>query len=115
MPIFNKYTPKTQGDMADIRKKAKLERQSLPVGVIGENTLFSWGYNGDYYYVAEGVLEHLVTQMHLTLDEAKQLYEALTFCEHSEPSATDISLAVKEGRKKSLSGDELMYFLMDTI
>ena len=115
MPQFSLHTPESQGDMAAIRRVYRMENPSLPIGVIGESHNYKWGYNGEYYYVTEGVFEFLVTQIHLCLDEAKQLFESLNFCECSEPCQKAISMAVKGARKKKLSGDDLMWFFYDAL
>lgn len=115
MPQFSYHTPTSQGDMAARRKANKSLKQKLPTGKIGENTNFSWGYNGEYYYVCEGVLEHLITNIHLTLEEAKRLFESLSFIDSSEPCPKSISQAIKGSRKDELKGDDLMWFFVDAL
>lgn len=114
MPQFSYHTPVSQGDMA-ARRSARALKQSLPVGKIGESASFSWGYDGSSYYVAEGVFEHLVTRISMTLKEVKSLFEALVFVESIEPSQKLISQAIYASRKSVFTGDELMWFLVDQI
>ena len=127
MPQFSYHAPVSQGDMAEARRKARavklssapekplLAKQSLPVGVIGESANFSWGYNGKCYYVAEGVFEHLVSPVYMTLEEAKRLFESLVFVEACEPSQKLISQAIKASRKGTYVGDELMWFFVEAL
>lgn len=115
MPQFSYHAPVSQGDMAAIRELANASKRSLPIGKIGENVNFSWGYEGNFYYVAEGVFEHFVTCIHLSLDEAKSLFEALVFVESVEPSQKLISQAINASRMSSCVGDDLMWFYVDTL
>jgi hypothetical protein len=115
MPKFSYHVPVSQGDMAAIRKLASASKQSLPLGKIGESHNFSWGYEGNFYYVAEGVFEHLVTRIHLSLEEAKSLFEALVFIESVEPSQQLVSQAINASRKGMYVGDELMWFFVDEL
>lgn len=115
MPQFNHHAPVTQSDLARARFLSSLEQSYYPVGVIGESSDFAWGFNGDHYYVAEGAFSFLVSKIHLAIDEAKQLFNALTFINASEPSPKTISLAVKSARKQRLSGDDLMWFFADKL
>jgi hypothetical protein len=111
MPQFNIHTPKTPSDM----KAARLSKITLPVGIIGNNHFFSYGFDGNTYYVTEGILQYFVTKMHLCFDEAKQLYNALTFIDASEPNTKIINQAIKQGRKKNLSEDKLFWHLVDNL
>lgn len=115
MPQFYPHTPTSQGDMAAIRKASRASKQVLPIGIIGEGINFSWGYNGEFYFVSEGVLEYLVTRIHLTLEEAGKLFEALNFTESSEPCQQTIFKAIKTSRKEKLIGDKLMWFFVDAL
>jgi hypothetical protein len=116
MPQFNQLLTTPQGDMAARRAKAKLSKKSNhPIEVIGEGANFSWGYNGKYYYVTEGVFDHLVTCTHLSLEEAKRLYESLVFTESIEPCSKLISQTIKNSRKEKLNGDDLMWFFVDAL
>jgi len=111
MPMFNIHTPKTQSDM----KAARLSKTTLPVGIIGNNCLFSYGFDGNTYYVTEGILQYFVTKMHLSFDESKQLFNALTFIDASEPNTKIINQAIKQGRKNNLSEDKLFWHLVDSL
>lgn len=111
MPQFSHHIPITQSDMALHR----MSQFSLPVGVIGAEGNYSWGYNGDCYYVTEGVLDHLVTTIKLSLDEAKQLFTALGFVCLSEVPVKVISDGIRVARKQYFSHDNLMWFLVDHI
>jgi hypothetical protein len=115
MPQFSHHTPVTQSDLANARKSARLVQKHFPIGCIGEQGNFSWGYDGKTYYVAEGVLEHLVTKACLSLDEAKQLFNALVFSASYEVHGSLIAKAVKKARKKRISGDDLMWCLIDLL
>jgi len=81
----------------------------LPVGVIGENSRFSYGYNGKSYYVTEGSLEHLITRMELSLEEAKQMYTALSFTEVEAPNSKTINGMVKRTRKDKLTNPDDLF------
>jgi hypothetical protein len=115
MPQFSIHTPKSQGDMAAIRKFAQLSKRSLPIGVIGENNNFSWGFNGKYYYVTQGVLSHLLTQAHLSLAEAEKIFEALTFGNVEDVCSKALYITINQARKTGLSGDDLMWFYFDAL
>jgi hypothetical protein len=115
MPQFSHHTPVSQGDLAHARKVAKLLQTHFPVGCIGEQGNFSWGFNGTTYYVAEGVLEHTVTKKVLSIDEAKQLFNALVFNAISEVHSSIIVKAINQAKKHRLSGDDLMWFLTDIL
>lgn len=115
MPQFSHHAPATQSDLLAARRLANINQKHFPVGVIGESSDFEWGFSGDHYYVAEGAFSFLVSKVHLAIDEAKQLFNALTFIDASEPSSKDISLAVKLARKQRLSGDDLMWFFADKL
>lgn len=113
MPQFNIHLPKSQSDMKAIRENSR--KLFLPIGLISENHNFSYGFNGDYYYVAESTFGYLVTRMQLAFEEAKQLFNALTFAEASEPKASDINNLIKSSRKEGLSGDNLFWFYVDAL
>jgi hypothetical protein len=115
MPQFSHHTPVTQGDLSNARKAAKLVQTNFPRGCIGEQGNFSWGYDGHTYYVAEGFLEHLVTKAELSLDEAKQLFNALVFNLSCEVHSSLIVKSIKQARKQRLSGDDLMWLLTDLL
>jgi hypothetical protein len=115
MPQFSHHTPVSQGDLAKARKASKLVQAHFPKGCIGEQDNFSWGYDGHTYYVAEGVLEYLVTKAYLSLDEAKQLFNALVFNSSCEVHSNLIVNAIKQTRKQRLSGDDLMWRLTDLL
>jgi hypothetical protein len=115
MPQFSYHAPATQSDLANSRFLAKLQQSDFPVGLIGSKDGFSWGYDGSSYYVAEGVFEFLVTKMKLSLDQAKQLFNALNFINAIEPSPKAISRAIKLARKKLLLGDDLMWFFIEEL
>ena len=105
MPKFNLHTPKTQSDIKDMR----IIKVSLPVGLIGENNDFAYGYDGDKYYVTEGSFQYIVTRMHLSFDEAKHLFEALTFQNASEPCTKVINALVKYARINKINGKDLFW------
>ena len=111
MPKFYTHTPKSQGNMKDVRVGNR--KASLPIGLIGESSSFAYGYDGDKYYVTEGVFQYLVTGVNLAFDEAKQLFNALDFNNSIEPSVKSVSSAIKDSRKEKLSGDDLFWFLTD--
>ena len=107
MPQFNYHTPKTQSDM----KAMRMSRTTLPVGLIGKNNSFSYGYDGEIYYVTEySILDYFVTKTALFFDEAKALFEALTFVGNPAPKPTKITKIIKSARKQKLSGDDLFWY-----
>ena len=106
MPQFNFHTPKTQSDMKAIR----MNKTTLPVGLIGENNDFAYGYDGEKYYVTEcSLLDYFVTKTALFFDEAKALFEALTFVGGAAPKPTEITKLIKSARKQKLSGSDLFW------
>jgi hypothetical protein len=111
MPQFNIHSPKTQSDMKAIRQQSM--KAILPIGLISENHNFAYGYNGENYYVTESAFSYLVTRMQLAFEEAKQLFNALTFAEATEPKASDINNLIKSSRKEGLSGNNLFWFYVD--
>lgn len=111
MPQFNLHTPKTQSDM----KAMRMNRVKLPIGLIGDNNRFAYGFDGDSYYVTEGVFSHLVTRLSLSLDEASNLFYALDFIDASEPCNKIVSSTIKNARKKKLSGEDLFWFFVDCV
>lgn len=84
---------------------------SLPIGTIAEKHNFSYGYDGKKYYVTEGCLRHLVTRIHLTFDEAKQLFDALCFNFPNNPNSKEISALIRQSRKEKLEGYDLFGLL----
>ncbi len=90
-------------------KAMRMSQVSLPVGLIGENNKFAYGYDGEKYYVTEGAFQYVVTRMHLAFEEAKQLFEALTFENASEPCAKVVNALVKSARKQKLNGNDLFW------
>ncbi|PIB27194.1 hypothetical protein BFP78_15795 [Gaetbulibacter sp. 5U11] len=114
MPQFYNNLPSTDKAMKEAR--AEYNRiKNLPIGLIGENNQFAYGWDGDKYYVVEGAFQYLVTKTYLVIDEAKQLFNALSFNNSSEPCQKQITYAIKEARKQKLSGDNLFWFLTDKI
>lgn len=109
MPQFSKHLPSTDKAMKEARAEYNRVR-SLTIGLIGESNQFAYGWDGDKYYVTEGALNHLVTKVHLTIDEAKELFNALSFNDCSEPCPKQIGSALKESRNQKLSGDDLFWF-----
>ena len=112
MPQFNLHTPKTQSDM----KAMRMNRTTLPTGLIGENSQFAYGYDGEKYYVTEySILDYFVTKTALFFDEAKALFEALTFVGNPAPKPTEITKLVKSARKQKLSGDDLFWHFENSL
>ena len=111
MPLFNTNLPTTQGDLT----KARLNKVLLPIGTIGESNNFKYGFDGDYYYVTEGILDYLVTRIHLQFDEAKQLFDALNFLEASEPNPKLIASTIRNARKQKLKGIELFWYFVESL
>ena len=99
--------------MKEVRENSR--PLSLPIGLIATSKEFAYGYDGGKYYVSEGVFEYLVTRISLSLDEAKQLFNALTFIEASEPSPSSINIAIKLSRRQKLSGDDLFWMLTEKL
>ena len=115
MPQFSHHAPSLPETLAKARSLSKLKQSHFPIGVIGESNSFGYGFNGEYYYVTEGVFSFLVSKVHFTLDEAEQLFNALTFIDASEPSSKIVSMAIKSARKQQLSGDDLMWNFVDSL
>ena len=111
MPLFNTNLPTPLGNLA----KARKNKIKLPVGTIGESNNFSYGFNGEYYYVTEGILEYYVTKIHLKFDEAKQLFDSLNFIDAVEPSPKTVAVAIRSARKSRLKGANLFWHFVDTI
>ena len=88
---------------------------SLPIGTIGENSNFSYGYDGKKYYVTEGAFQYLVTRIHLTFDEAKQLFEALTFINSESTCIKKVSNVIKTARKAKWQGNDLFWWFVKTL
>jgi hypothetical protein len=114
MPQFYKNLKST--DKAMIEARTEYNRvKNLPIGLIGENNMFAYGWDGEKYYVSEGVFQYLVTKIHLGFDEAKQLFNALCFMNCSEPCSKKLASAIKKSRKQKLHGDSLFWFFCDNI
>ena len=112
MPQFNLHAPKTQGDM----KAMRMNNTKLPVGLIGENSNFAYGYDGEKYYVTEySILDYFVTKTELVFEEAKALFDALTFVGKPAPKPTEITKLVKFARKQKLIGDDLFWHFEEGI
>jgi hypothetical protein len=88
---------------------------SLPIGTIAENLNFSYGYDGKKYYVTEGAFQYLVTRIHLTFDEAKQLFEALTFNNVEDICTKKVSNVIKSARKSKFEGDNLFWHFVKSL
>ena len=115
MPQFSKHTPIAS---STIRKKINMEKaisDYKPIGVIGKNSSYAYGYNGRSYYVTEGVFSYLLTTTYLTFDEAKNLFEACTFVGYAPDKPKAITSIVKAARKLKLKEAELMYFFIDQL
>ena len=109
MPQFYNHLPATDKAMKEAR--AEYNRvKNLPIGVIGENNKFAYGWDGEKYYVTEySILDYFVTKTALLFDEAKALFDALTFVGNPAPKPTEITKLVKSARKQKLSGDDLFW------
>ena len=87
----------------------------LPIGIIAENNLYAYGFDGQKYYVVEGVLQYYITKIHLTFDEAKQIFDALTFVGNVEICTKKIGSLVKLARKNKLFGQNLFWFFVKKV
>ena len=95
-------------------KAARMNRTTLPVGLISENNDFAYGYDGDKCYVTEcSLLDYFVTKTALLFDEAKALFEALSFIGDPAPKPTEITKLVKAARKQKLINDDLFWYFVD--
>ena len=100
--------------MKILRKAMRMSKVSLPVGLIGENNNFAYGYDGEKYYVTENsILDYLVTKTYLTFDEAKQLFDALTFNNEHAPAPTKVTRLIKSARKQKLNNDNLFWHFVE--
>ncbi len=113
MPLFNN-TPSTITSIQKARKERAIKK-SLPIGVIGENDSFKYGYNGEYYYVTEGILEYYVTKMHLTFPEAKALFDALVFIGNDNTCSLSVTSTIKKYRKKDFMNKSLFWGIVDIL
>lgn len=88
---------------------------SLPTGEISRFGLnASYGFTGKYYYVALGALNHYITNIHLTFDEAKQIYSAISFCQKFE-HFKNLNSWIRECRRRALQENDLFDYLVDRI
>ena len=115
MPMFATQTPTTNGDLTTARKASKLSEYKKPIGDIGVSDRYQYGFDGDKYYVTEGFLCQYVTQVHLSLDEAKHLFNALNWVGDIDFCYKLPSKLVKEARKKKINGDSLFWFFVDSL
>lgn len=103
-------------DSACMQNKQKQVSSDLPIGIIGEEGRFSYGYNGTTYYVTEYcILDYYVTRTHLKFEEAKKLYEALVWVSYPAPKPSEVTKMIKRSRKKKLTGDNLLFFFIEWI
>jgi len=109
MPSFYNNTITTQSDM----KTARANRVKLPIGTIGENLKFSYGFDGSTYYVTESVMEYLVTKAKMSFDEAKALFDALTWNDKDAPMQTKVSSLLKKARKENPTS--LFWFFVESL
>lgn len=112
MPQFSNHLPASARAIKEARTEYRRVK-SLPIGLIGESASFAYGWDGKKYYVTEGVFQFFVTRIHLTMDEAKQLFNALSFNNCYDPCSKKVNYAIKEARKNRLSGDFLFWFFTD--
>ena len=112
MPQFFSTLPTPQGVYTESRKR-RLNTQN-PVGLIGQQGDYTYGFDGRKYWVAEGVLQTLVTLVHLTFDEAKMLFEALVWVS-SEVDYSRVNQAVRAGRKAKYNGQTLFWFYVEQL
>lgn len=113
MPQFSVHTPKSS---ATLRKQINIEKalgKCKPIGIIGETNDYEYGYNGKYYYVLRGVMGYYLTNTHLSLDEAKQLYNACDWLGYSLDEPKKVTNIVKSARKLKLHGDALFWYFVD--
>ena len=116
MPQFSIHTPKAQCDMKQIRMQYKMQKTTLPIGIIGQSTNFAYGYDGEKYYVTEySILDYLVTNMNLFFEEAKYLFEALTFVGNPAPQPKLITKIIKSARKQKLTNQDLFWHIVDSL
>ena len=112
MPQFYKSLPVSQGTLAEQRRLRMNTRP--PVGIIADQGNYSYGFDGNKYWVAEGVLQHLMTGIHLTFDEAKMLYDALQWNNNGIDSSI-VNNAIRAGRKAKHTGQTLFWFYVDSL
>lgn len=116
MPQFYPHTPKSQCEMKAIREFFRVSKVLLPIGLIGENSNFAYGYDGEKYYVTEySILDYFVTKTALSFEEAKALFEALTFVGNPAPRPTRITELVKSARKQKISDNDLFWYFEEAI
>ena len=115
MPMFSINAPKTTSDMSLARKKSKMVNYKKPIGQIGVSERYQYGFDGINYYVTEGILSEFVTRIHLTFDEAKQLFNALNWIEDCNFCFKKPSELIKKARKKKINNDDLFWFIVDNL
>ena len=113
MPQFNQHTPMTQSDIRRYRIRYKMNRVIKPIGIIGENDYFKYGFDGSKYYVTHGVLDEFVTLISLTFEEAKHLFDAFNWCNTRSYSYRKVSDLIKSSRKLKINGDDLFWHFED--
>jgi hypothetical protein len=119
MPQFAIHKPVSISYLRDQINKDKLHEYSKPIGVIGENLNYSYGYEGDgRYYVTAGILGELVCgRMKLTFDQSKQLFDALNFSDMKPEhlNYNNCISALKIARKNKIEGKELFWLFLNAI
>jgi hypothetical protein len=119
MAQFSTHAPISSSALRDKIKKEKLIDYPKPIGVIGKNDNYSFGYEGDgNYYVTMGILGELVCgRMKMTFEQAKQMFDALNFLgmPSSELNYKLCIKALKEARKNKMEGNNLFFFFVQNI
>ena len=93
--------------------KNQTTKNELPTGEIAKYSYkASYGFNGSYYYVAVGAMNHFVTGMKLTFEEAKSLFDAMVLCEYCH-HIKNLNSWIKEARKTK--NVNLINFFIDKI
>ena len=115
MPMFYKHLP-----TCPIRNRAaanidRIINHRRPIGVISEGNHFAYGFDGDKYFVTQGVVCEFVTGIHLSFEEAKALFDALQWNAAGWSCYKAVTAAVRKARKKKLAGDSLFWFFQETL
>ena len=80
---------------------------------IKHNDKFSLHFNGDFYQVSEGPFEYLLTNKHLSFDEANELFNAVTFCDVEDLKPSFVSSIIAKSRLEKTT--DLFWFFVDSI
>lgn len=118
MPQFSYHTPIASSTLRNMINSEKLVNYKRPIGVIADSINYSYGFDGETYWVALGILKHSLTNAKMSFEESKAVHDALVFNEsniHLIDCGKSFTNLLKQARKECNSYDSLFWFFVNKI